>query len=135
MPAYASIADYKQTITINGDTLEKEATELTFDGDNVILHFSDETTQTCDMSEVSIAFNEPTSIESIKTFNLKGATNGEFEIGGLVPGQSIQIYDISGKKIFGTKSTSETQQIDISNVKSGTYILRVGSNVVKFVKR
>lgn len=67
----AAIASDTQTITVNGRTVEKTAVELTFDGDNVVLHFSDGTEETADMESVAIAFdNATTGIDQVKAFNL-----------------------------------------------------------------
>ncbi len=50
-------ADSKETVTINGKAVNKSATHLTFSGDEVSLTFSDGSTQTADISEVSIDFD------------------------------------------------------------------------------
>ena len=67
--SYAETSGTGQTITINGLAVNKTATELTFDGDNVILHFSDGTSQSADMESVSIVFNNSTTgLNQIQTF-------------------------------------------------------------------
>ena len=49
-------ADNKQTVTINGQTVEQKAERLTFDGDNVTVNFTDGTSQTADMEAVKLDF-------------------------------------------------------------------------------
>lgn len=124
-----------QTITINGETVDKVAAQLTFDGDNVILHFTDGTTQSADMDEVAITFETATSISNISVFNLKNSTDGNLDVTGIKAGQKIEIYDITGKKVMQGVATEQSTHIDLAGVKSGVYILRAGNNIVKFVKR
>ncbi len=50
------LADSREVITISGQTVEKEATRITFSGDNVTLRFTDGNSDSYDMSQVSIAF-------------------------------------------------------------------------------
>ena len=106
-----------------------------FDGDNVILHFNDGTQLSADMASVIINFGTTTGIDNIQAFNLKGTVGGILNLTGITPGQTIQIYDISGKKILETKVSVESQNVDISSAKAGAYILRTGNNVVKFIKK
>lgn len=134
-PASAATTSSGQIITINGQAVDKEAIELTFDGDNVVLHFSDGSSQSADMSTVSISFAQTTGIGDIKAFSLKGVTGDVLNIGGLVPGERVQIFDVSGKLVASGKANSDDLQLDLSGMKGGVYILRAGNNVVKFVKR
>lgn len=132
----AAIASDTQTITVNGRTVEKTAVELTFDGDNVVLHFSDGTEETADMESVAIAFdNATTGIDQVKAFNLVGTTDGNIHLSGVQCGERIEVFDASGKKVAQTKASSDTASLDITNMKSGVYVLRAGNTVIKFVKR
>lgn len=132
----AAIASDTQTITINGRTVEKTAVELAFDGDNVVLHFSDGTEQAADMESVAIAFdNATTGIDQVKAFNLAGTTDGNIHLSGVQCGERIEVFDVSGKKVAQTKASSDSASLDITNMKSGVYVLRTGNTVIKFVKR
>ena len=69
-------ADSKETVQVNGGTVGKFATRMTFSGDNVTLSYDDGTSQTADLSTVSIAFDyvavfkeaNHDNVEVIKTF-------------------------------------------------------------------
>ena len=101
------MADNKQTITINGSTVDKTVKEITFDGDNVTLVYSDETSQMEDMSLVKLAFAYEGSatginqVESVKkalqgkVFNLNGQL-----VGTSTDGLSKGIYIVDGKKVI-----------------------------------
>jgi hypothetical protein len=62
--------------------------------------------------------------------------NGEWKIGDI-----IEIFDMNGKRVyFATPnytlhSNNYTLTIDMSNFKSGNYILRIGSRVARIVKQ
>ncbi len=98
--------DGDQTVTIAGTTVSKTVKQITFSGDDVILHFTDNTTATEDMGvEVKIAFElSATYLESInaqlstfnsqRVYNLRGQYMGE-SLDGLRAG----VYIVNGKKV------------------------------------
>lgn len=124
------MADVSQTIVINGETVTKVATRLTFNGDNVIVYFSDDTSQKADMNDVTIVFSGLTSIRDISTFRLKKEVEGCLNLEGLAPGTEVMIYDAAGKLQLRSVSSS----INVRSLKSGVYVLKAGSQIVKFVK-
>ena len=75
------MADSRETITVGGQVIEKDATRITFSGDNVTLFFTDGSSQSQDMHEVSITFDYVApfngvtasydNLEVIKTFGGK----------------------------------------------------------------
>ena len=93
-------ADNKQTVTINGQSINKTVTEITFNGDNLTLTYSDGTSEESDMSFVKLAFSYDTnstvkqSLEG-KVFNL----NGQF-VGTSTEGLAKGIYIVNGKKVI-----------------------------------
>ena len=102
----SALADDVQTVTIGGTTVNKTVTQITFSGDDVVLHFSDGSTQSADMDQnVNIAFELPaTYIEAInaqhstlntkRIYNLRGQYMGE-----TTDGLSAGIYIVNGKKV------------------------------------
>lgn len=134
--SYAETSVTGQTITINGLAVNKTATELTFDGDNVILHFSDGTSQSADMESVSIVFNNSTTgLNQIQTFVFNDIADGSLDVSGIQPGQMLEVFDVSGRKVLTTKVSVNNTHVDISNFRPGVYILRAGNNIIKFTKR
>jgi len=95
-----------QTVTIGGSTVNKTVKQITFSGDDITLHFSDNSTQTASMDvEVKIAFKlSSTYIETInsqfsiinsqRVYNLQGQYMGE-SLDGLHAG----VYIVNGKKV------------------------------------
>lgn len=135
LTASASTTVNGQIITINGETVDKVATELTFDGDNVVLHYVDGTSQSADMTTVTISFGNTDGIGTVRMFTLKNSTDGFLDISGVDAGQTIRVYDMGGKMIATAKASGSSTVIDIRNMQGGMYILRAGNDVVKFIKR
>lgn len=105
MLSTAVFADNKQTVKIDGQVIEKTISEITFDGDNVVLHYADNTSDPADMSLVTLSFSYTTTgisqVEGIKkalqgkVYNLQG----QF-VGSSLQGLSKGVYIINGKKVI-----------------------------------
>lgn len=105
MLSTATFADNKQTVKIDGQVIEKTISEITFDGDNVVLHYADNTSATEDMSRVTLSFSYTTTgisqVEGIKkalqgkVYNLQGQC-----VGSSLQGLSKGVYIINGKKVI-----------------------------------
>lgn len=124
-----------QTITINGETVEQTAVQLAFSGDNVTLTYADRTTQTADMATVSITFNTSTGIGAISAFEYRGLVDGQMNISGLNAGTQVCVYDNAGRQLFSQQATGSSMQMDATTLAPGVYVLRVGQQTVKFLKK
>ena len=99
------VAENKQTVCVGGLPVGKVVKQITFEGDNVVLTYADESTQQEDMSLVSLSFvygdvtgiSQPEVVRPVvcqgKVFNL----NGQF-VGTTTVGLSKGIYIVNGKK-------------------------------------
>lgn len=105
MLSTAVFAGSKQTVKIDGLLIEKTVSEITFDGDNVVLQYSDNTSDQADMSLVTLSFSYTTTgisqVEGIKkalqgkVYNLQGQY-----VGSSLQGLSKGVYIINGKKVI-----------------------------------
>ena len=105
MLSTAVFAGNKQTVKIEGHVIEKTISEITFDGDNVVLHYADNSSDQADMSQVTLSFSYTTTgisqVEGIKkalqgkVYNLQG----QF-VGSSLQGLSKGVYIINGKKVI-----------------------------------
>ena len=105
MLSTAVFAGSKQTVKIDGLLIEKTVSEITFDGDNVVLQYADNTSDQADMSLVTLSFTYQTTgisqIEDIKkalqgkVYNLQGQC-----VGKSPKGLSKGVYIINGKKVI-----------------------------------
>lgn len=105
MLSTAVFAGSKQTVKIDGLLIEKTVSEITFDGDNVVLQYADNTSDQADMSLVALSFTYQTTgisqVEDIKkalrgkVYNLQGQY-----VGSSLQGLSKGVYIINGKKVI-----------------------------------
>ena len=125
-------AETTPTLIINGETVEKVVTKISFEGDLAVLTFADTSVSSEDMENVILRFSDcATSIKDINAFQLKQAVDGSLNIKGLAEGTQVQIFDASGKQMTATNDTT----INVSSLKPGMYKLKAGSQIVKFVKK
>lgn len=100
-----AMADNKQALMVDGQSLDKTVAQITFDGDDVVLVFTDETTRTEDMSLVKMFFTYDSStgispVERTLPQSMKGNVynlNGQF-VGTTTNGLGKGIYIVNGKK-------------------------------------
>ena len=106
MLSTAVFAGSKQTVKIDGQVIDKTVTEITFDGDNVVLQYSDNTSDNGDMSLVTLSFSYSTTTGISQVEGIKQALQGKVynlqgQCGGSSPkGLSKGVYMINGKKVI-----------------------------------
>lgn len=125
-----------QTLLINGEQVNKVVSSISFDGDNVVLHFGNDT-ESYDMNLVSIALDYNAGLENLNvyTFNSK-IEGGVISVTGLDADTPIFLYNLNGVIAASAKSDyNGNASIDIESLQGGVYIMRAGNNCVKFVKR
>ena len=102
----AAMADNKQTVKVDGQVIGKTITEITFDDDNVTLCYADNSSDTMDMSLVSLSFTYGTSAGIHQVEQLKEALQGKvFNLNGQLVGNSVEglskgVYIVNGKKVI-----------------------------------
>ena len=106
---FASVvfANNKQTVKVDGIVSDKTVTEITFDGDNVTLSYADNSSETKDMSLVSLSFSYDSTTTGInKVEEVKKSLQGKvFNLNGQLVGNSLEglskgIYIVNGKKVI-----------------------------------
>lgn len=127
-----ALAESKQTLTINGETVSKVVARITFDGDNVVLTFSDATTQTADMGSVVLTFSVDASTA---IYSMKSIVEDNLDIDGLEPDTQVVIYNAEGKKMLAARADHARAILQTHSLPGGVYMLKAGNQVIKFVKR
>lgn len=98
-------ADNTQTVVVDGTTVNKNVTRLTFSGDDVVMTFADNTSQTADMSLVSINFSySPSTAISRPEVETENAVKKVYNLNGQYMGNSTEglpkgLYIVNGKKM------------------------------------
>lgn len=121
-----------QTLIINGESVEKVVTKITFNGDLAVLTFSDATEISEDMGNIILRFSSaPTSIKDVTIYQMNKVVGDNLLINGLTDDAQVTIYDASGKDVITTNGSN----INVSGLRPGMYILKTGNRIVKFVKQ
>ena len=105
--ALSANAENKQIITIGGQQVAKTAERLTFEGDQVVLHYSDQTTETADMQDVIIVFTVANALKELESAD-KDAP--------------LSYYDLQGRLLRKAP-------------RRGAYIIKKGEKIVKVMKQ
>ena len=131
----ALFAKTTQTLLINGEQVDKIVSSITFDGDNVVLHFGNET-ESYDMNLVSLSLDYITGVDNLQVFTFNGKIEGDIlSVSGLEAGVPIYIYNLSGLTQITAKADNNGEaKIDVKSLPGGIYIMQAGNNCVKFVK-
>lgn len=125
-------AENRQQLSINGQAVESVVTRITFEGDNVVLHFVGGDSQTVDMDAVVLGFEYSTTV-SISAF--RGTVDNYLNLSGVDDGTVVSIYDAQGKVVAATTAREAKAVLSVSTLRSGVYVLKAGHQVVKFTKK
>ncbi len=131
---FGASAFASHTLTINGSPVDKVVSKITFDGDNVVLHYDDNTSDTHDMEAVEIHNIQLSSIEGLETGVFTGVVGNQMIVEGLANGTVAEVYNLHGIKCASAVAADSKAVIDLSGLNQGAYILRAGNQIVKFVK-
>ena len=103
-----AMADGGQVVTVNGQTTTQQLKKMTFDGDDVILHFADGSTQKVGMVNVSVAFTEVDAIKALEKAADKDAP--------------IEYFNMKGQQLKQAP-------------KHGTFLMKKGDKIVKLLTK
>ncbi|MCM1070979.1 MAG: T9SS type A sorting domain-containing protein [[Clostridium] fimetarium] len=132
-------ADVAQ-VTVNGEPVRKAVTEISFDGDQLTIHFADSDRMDADMGNVSLSFvDDGTSAVgniagAMDVFCYDGIVGDVLTVRGLSENSTLAIHDVAGKTVLGPVAAKSEMKINVSSLRPGVYVLRAGKNVVKFTK-
>ncbi len=149
-----TLADSRETVVVNGSNVDNTATRLTFSGDEVTLTYEDGSTQTADLSTVSISFNhvavfKASGNDNLGTIKTYGGRTLPAEVTlSLVAGQWSTLclpFDVPSSSLptlFGTGTVvatlngSTAEGIDFVTVdkivKGMPYLIKPGQDVTSF---
>ena len=135
--ALGAWADATQTITVNGKTVTgKTVRSISFEGENAIVLYSDNSSETSPIEQVKISFAySTTGIKNVSVFNFSGIVDGQLHLSGLKAGALIHVLDTAGRVQARAKAAEGETVLDVNNLNSGVYMVRVGNQVIKFMKK
>ncbi len=117
----------------------KVVTAITFDGDQMRIHFGDSDSMDADMGDVLLAFAEDgmsaINAANFSAFSYDGIVGDLLAVSGLEENTILSVYDVSGKTLFGPVAAEGRMEINVAAFPAGVYVLRAGNEIVKFTKR
>ena len=125
-------ADKTQELMVNGELVTQTVDRITFEGDNVVLHFTGQGTQAADMDDVELKFIPGTATG---VHCLRDVVTDRLDISGLLPGTNVAVLDASGRQVLTARAEETRMMLSAKTLKSGVYLLKAGKTTVKFVKR
>lgn len=90
------------------------------------------------VGKVKFAQATPTGIAHISSDDMPMLTqyfDGQLTISNVAPDLPIRVYSLNGQLLRSGITSSSSTTIDISNLTPGVYVLKVGGNALKFMKK
>ena len=111
--------------------------QITFDGTTVNIEQTDGRTSSTSMEYIDrISFGDFTSIDDVESNEALVNYISRDEIStNCGTGTGITLYSVTGISLLDVRSEADRKQISIANLPKGIYILKVGEQTVKIVKR
>jgi len=115
--------------------------KMTFSGTNLILNFVDGTTEA--ISESTIQKMLFTTVSAIQNTKAEGElltiypnpASGFISFSNAPEGElNVLIYRMDGALIFSTKLATASEQLNVSSLTKGLYLIKVNNHVLKFSK-
>ena len=110
--------------------------KLSFSDDSITVTADDGKSQSYSNSSIGkLRFGQATQIAPVKAIDGKL----EYSVQNLMAvvrdskGETLSIFNLSGKAVLEKSITTDSQEIDLSGLAKGVYLLRLGSKTVKIV--
>lgn len=126
-------------LIVNGQVIEHSKVKFEPTGEansELLLTFEDGTKMTVNPNEMVTIVQEEviTSIMNARFGSLAAKSGDRLTIQGASEGSAISIYNTEGKLLLTKKASAEAENVDLSSLPAGIYMLKVNKSVVKFVK-
>ncbi len=136
--AFSLFCHAEKTLTINGSLAERsDVTEITFAGDNLQLKYESGEVFKIDMEAVEINFSDGTSLKKsfANTFTCNSLIQDQINLSGIEPGATIQIFRMDGQLLYHSVAEDTKATIYVAELAPAPYLLKVGGQIVKFIKK
>ncbi|MDD2559428.1 MAG: T9SS type A sorting domain-containing protein [Bacteroidales bacterium] len=127
----------ERIVRIEGQELEQAVSRISFRGDTAILHFGEGDSLATHCLLLAVEFTAQSGLSSLQNSRVLLARNpvkDYLPLENLEVGNSLLLYDNEGRLIKKQKVSSSSEQIDLSGLPAGVYLLRTGQDLIRFVK-
>jgi len=128
-------------ITLSADGAEKsyalsDVQKIVFDNNTMTVNMKSGSDAT---NITSISFSEITGIENQKVessiFVFPNPVKETLTVKGVKKGAVINLYGLTGGLLQTVPAQDNSTNIDVSSLKQGIYLLKVGEKTIKFIKQ
>ncbi|MBP5455762.1 MAG: hypothetical protein J6Y37_04630 [Paludibacteraceae bacterium] len=134
----AAFAYSEKQVLINGTAADRsDVGDITFQGDDLLLTYSDGSSFRLDMESVVINFSDVTSsggsLSSILSLNT--IVGESIWLTGVEEGTPIQIIGVDGKIFYSSRAENSDFSISVATLPSSPYLIKIGDQIIKFIKK
>lgn len=138
-----SFAFADNVIKLNDETLIEDFTSISFDpsaNGNIIVHFGESHSISVSMNILQVLPNANSThgIEEMPTAKfarISQLVGDKLTIEGATIGDIIRVYNSNAILVTQCKASEESITLNLANCLKGTYLLSIGSTVIKFNKK
>ena len=134
-------AQQMAVVTLEGTTEHAEypyeKAKITFSDGQMLFHYDGKVTNTYNIKDIKqIFFYITGAVDSMPNANAITYSSLREELNvNAAPGTAITIYSTCGTRVLSKVQSVAAPAISVAHLQSGTYIVVVGSETLKFVKR
>ena len=132
VPLYGNEQNY--AVSLIGKITFQDKTMYLSDKSNQVLGW----TNVDDIRKITFSANTQTTLSEVTNGNgvviFPNPTQDRLIIMGMQDEQSARIFSLHGALILIGQMNSFVNEIDVSNLPKGTYLLQVGAEILKFIK-
>ncbi|MCH3980394.1 MAG: T9SS type A sorting domain-containing protein [Prevotella sp.] len=131
--AFAGIEN--TSISFNGNKADRYVTEVSYDENQVVLHWNDNTTMCDDVSNAMINLACNQDLDKARLTSISGLYKDNITLEGIAPGSTVFVYDIQGRQLLHLDVTQTKVDLDIKSLNTGIYLLKSQNDIIKFTKQ
>lgn len=126
-----------KTVYVNGNKVDTDVESITFKGDNLSLVTPSSSTSNYDIEEVEIDFDDAEGVENTSStlLSFNSEVSESLDLTGVEPGTALQIIAADGKVVYTGTATGSEVTISTSQLAAAPYVLKVGNQTYKFIKK
>ena len=133
-PVFAQDMTIQKTDGSSETVSMEQLHKLTFPGTDMVVTREDGRQSTYSISTISLLnFIGQTRVQTIKAIEGKLEYDNATAIVTDSKGQTLSVFNLSGKVVLEESIISDYQEIDLSSLTKGMYLLRLGNKTVKIV--
>ena len=136
--AFFSLAQAEKILMVNGEMAERSnLAEITFVGDDLELKYADGSSFKLDMESVEVKFSATSGINAATAniCSIGSSVDDHIYLKNIEKGSVIQIIRTDGIVLYSAIANGSEMTINTDKLTPSPYLLKVGNQIVKFLKK